>query len=67
MEAVVDAFGPEERAMGWYYYLDDKIYFPFSAECMAVDRRNPLELNERVTVIRMAGENTFEHEMYVDV
>jgi hypothetical protein len=21
MEAVVDAYGPEEQAMGWYYYL----------------------------------------------
>ncbi|MGC9261379.1 MAG: calcium-binding protein, partial [Phycisphaerae bacterium] len=23
MEIVVDANGPEEVAMGWYYYLDD--------------------------------------------
>ncbi len=21
MEAVVDAYGPDEQAMGWYYYL----------------------------------------------
>jgi hypothetical protein len=21
-EAVVDAYGPEERAMSWYYYLE---------------------------------------------
>lgn len=21
MEIVVDAYGPEEQAMGWYYYL----------------------------------------------
>ena len=67
MEAVVDAYGPEERAMGWYYYLDDKISFPFSAECVAVDKRNPLELKERVTVVRMAGEDSCGHDMYVDV
>jgi len=24
-EIVVDAYGAEERAMGWYYYLEDKI------------------------------------------
>jgi hypothetical protein len=30
-EVVVDAYGPEEQAMGWYYYLDDKIRFPFRA------------------------------------
>ena len=28
-EVVVDAYGPEEQAMGWYYYLDDKLRFPF--------------------------------------
>ncbi len=22
MEVVVDAYGPEEQALGWYYYLD---------------------------------------------
>jgi Calcium binding len=31
-EIVVDAYGPEERAMGWYYYLEDKIHFPFQAK-----------------------------------
>ena len=30
-EAIVDAYGPEEQVMGWYYYLDDKIRFPFQA------------------------------------
>lgn len=29
MEAVVDAYGPEEQAMGWYYYLADRLAFPF--------------------------------------
>ena len=23
MEIVVDAYTPEEQAMGWYYYLED--------------------------------------------
>jgi hypothetical protein len=27
-EVVVDAYGAEEQAMGWYYYLEDKIRFP---------------------------------------
>jgi Calcium binding len=25
MEAVVDAYGEDEQAMGWYYYLQDII------------------------------------------
>ena len=33
MEAVVDAHDFGERAMGWYYYLDDKMKFPFKARC----------------------------------
>jgi len=35
MEIVVDAYGAEERAMGWYYDLDDKLRFPFTATCIA--------------------------------
>ena len=35
MEIVVDAYGPEEQAMGWYNYLDDILQFPFSARCIA--------------------------------
>ena len=25
MEIIVDANGPEEQAMGWYYYLEEKL------------------------------------------
>jgi len=25
MEIIVDAYGPEEQAMGWYYYLDERV------------------------------------------
>ena len=67
MEVVVDAYGTEEQAMGWHYYLDDKISFPFTAECIVVNKRTPLELGEKITVIRMAGENYCEHDMYVDI
>ncbi|MCB0227249.1 MAG: calcium-binding protein, partial [Anaerolineae bacterium] len=31
MEIVVDAYGPEEQAMGWYAYLDDILQIPFLA------------------------------------
>jgi hypothetical protein len=30
-EAIVDANGPEEQVMGWYYCLDDKIRFPLQS------------------------------------
>ena len=66
MEVVADAYGTEERAMGWYYYLDDKISFPFTAECVTADKRNPLEINERVTAMQISGEDICEYDMYVD-
>ncbi len=28
MEAVVDAYNSEERAMGWYYYLEGRLKVP---------------------------------------
>jgi hypothetical protein len=38
----VDAYGPEEQAMGWYYYLENKIHFPFQAKCIASKVTSPL-------------------------
>jgi hypothetical protein len=31
-EVLVDTYTPEECAMGWYYYLQDKMQFPFQAQ-----------------------------------
>ena len=50
MEAIVDAYGPEEQAMGWYYYLQDRIAAPFAARC--VEERAVLET---LTGIKRAG------------
>jgi len=32
VEIIVDAHGPEGQALGWYYYLEEKVHFPFSAK-----------------------------------
>ncbi|HEX6291310.1 MAG TPA: calcium-binding protein [Herpetosiphonaceae bacterium] len=34
MDIIVDAYGPEEQAMGWYYYLEENLQFPFAATCI---------------------------------
>ena len=67
MEVVVDAYGEEERAMGWYYYLDDKLAFPFQARCIAERRSSPLQQGEVVEVAGMAPEDDCMHEMFVEV
>jgi hypothetical protein len=64
-EVVVDAYGPEEQAMGWYYYLDNKIEFPFRAKCIASKTVSPLRKGETVEVRRMAPEDACAAEMFV--
>jgi len=65
MEIIVDANGPEEQAMGWYYYLDDTLQFPFKARCIAERATSPLEPGDEVEVIELASADDCEHEMFV--
>src|SRR6516165_2203587 len=58
---------PEEQAMSWYYYLEDKISFPFQARCLAAKAVSPLRKGETVEVVRMAVEDACEHEMFVQI
>ena len=67
MEAIVDAYGPEEQAIGWYYYLDDKLSFPFLAKCIVQRPISPLRVGDEVEVLEMAPESECEHEMFVMV
>ena len=66
-EAIVDAYGPEEQALGWYYYLDNEISFPFQAECIETRRTSPLKQGEQVTVTGMSPEDDCEREMFVQI
>ena len=61
--AIVDAYGPEEQALGWYYYLDNKIKFPFSACCIGSRAVSPLRKGETVEVRRLAPEDSCTHDM----
>jgi hypothetical protein len=54
-EAIVDAYGPEEQAMSWYYHLENKIHFPFQAKCIGVRSTSPLRKGETVEVCRLAS------------
>ncbi len=65
MEIIVDAYGPEEQAMGWYSYLSGTLHFPFSARCIARRTISPLEPGEEVEVVGMAPDEECKHEMFV--
>jgi hypothetical protein len=67
MEIVVDAYGALEQAMGWYYYLEDNLKFPFPATCIKKRDISPLTLKEKVEVIGMPPEAECEREMFVSI
>lgn len=62
-EAVVDCYDESEQAMGWYYYLEDRINFPFKAKW--VSRHKPEGRN--ITVLSMSPEDDCLHDMFVEV
>jgi len=66
MEIVVDTHDEEERAMGWYYYLEDKLTFPFLTRCINRRATSPLRVGDEVEVVGMASEDECEKEMFVE-
>jgi hypothetical protein len=67
LEIVVDAYDTHERAMGWYYYLEEQLKFPFMATCTAKRVISPLHVKDEVRVVGMPGEDECEHEMFVTI
>lgn len=65
MEIIVDCYGEDERAMGWYYYLEGKLAFPFLARCIARRAISPLKDADEVDVLGMAPEEECEREVFV--
>ena len=65
-EIIVDANGPEEQAMGWYYYLQDTIQFPFTAHCIEERAISVLRQGDEIEILGMAPESECEHEMFVE-
>jgi hypothetical protein len=66
MEIIVDAYSPEEQAMGWYYYIEGKLHFPFLAKCIAERAVSPLRKGDEVEIVGMAPEEECQHEMFVE-
>lgn len=65
-EIIVDAYSLEEQAMGWYYYLEGKLHFPFTAHCIAERAISPLRKGDEVEILGMAPEEECRHEMFVE-
>ena len=65
MEIIVDAYGSKEQAMGWYYYLEETLSFPFLTKCITKRTISPLKIGDEIDVYAMAPENECENEMFV--
>jgi Calcium binding len=66
-EIIVDANGPEEQALGWYYYFEKHLRFPFQARCVAERPTSALEVGDVVAVRGMPADDVCEHEMFVNI
>ena len=64
-EAIVDAYGPEEQALGWYYYLENQIKFPFTARCIASKVVSPLRIGDTAEVRGLAPQDSCAHDILV--
>lgn len=67
MEIIVDAYGPEEQAMGWYYYLENQLRFPFTARCTKKRAISSVQAMDKVDVIGLPSEDECEKEMFVTI
>lgn len=66
MEVVVDAYDAEERRMGWYYYLDNRLNFPFQAK-WSTQRQKSVGSGSIVSVTGMASEDECDRDMLVEI
>ncbi|WP_193194378.1 calcium-binding protein [Nostoc sp. MG11] len=66
-EIIIDAEDKEERAMGWYYYLDDTLNVPFMAKWTKKGRKSTSVEEKQVEVLGMAPDDECLKDMFVEV
>ena len=64
-EIIVDAHTDDERAMSWYYHLENELRFPFQAECMKQWPISPLRKGERILITALATTKHCTHQILV--
>jgi hypothetical protein len=66
-DIVVDAYNETERAMGWYYHLENELTFPFEARCISTRTISPLKVGQATEVVGLAVEEDCMTEVLVMV
>lgn len=67
MEIVVDAYDAEERALSWYYYVQERMPAAFQAKCISEHAVSPLRRGEHVEVIGMAPVDDCRFALFVRI
>ena len=67
LDITADCYGVEEQALGWYYYLEGLLRFPFQARCTARLPTSPLRPGDEVQVTSLALEDECQHAMFVTI
>ncbi len=56
-EIIVDAYDDDEQSMGWYYFFEETLEFPFTALAQLKKRDGTTE-TKRVKIIGLASKET---------
>jgi len=67
MDIVVDAYNEDERAISWYYHLEERLNKPFLAKCIARRATSPLKVGQMVKVLGMAPDDECRSDMLVRI
>lgn len=65
-EIIVDAYDDYEVNMGWYYYMEEKLNFPFHAT-VEIKTRGGGKESKRVEVVELDCDVEFGNDMTVGV
>jgi hypothetical protein len=66
MEIVVDAYNEDERAVGWFCYLEERLAFPFLTRCISERAISPLRVGDEVEVVGMGPADECQRDMFVE-
>ncbi|TAF32276.1 MAG: calcium-binding protein [Cytophagales bacterium] len=66
-EILVDCTTGHQRLSAWYYYLQDRLSFPFKGSSIQKRRNSPLGKNDIVEVLDLSSEDECKFGIMVDV
>ena len=63
-EIIVDCYDEDEQKMGWYYYMEEKLHFPFKAKFI-LRKRDGAETKQAIDVVQLSSDEGFGNDMLV--